>query len=175
MTPHSASGSLFILRRSTMFTSQLARSRSSALTAIRRAGGELAKVAGEEVGEDVVTDDAGDSRLTGRRPDREPSVERDTQQRHLIEAEVVEHGADGQLDGIWPLGVPASRRSLRRRTRGTPPDRTGKTGSHPRSHTPAAAVPLLAGSGSTARISTSAREVQPSRTGHGSACAATGP
>jgi hypothetical protein len=57
-------------------------------------GRDLPEIRGQEVGEDVVGDDAGHPRLAGGGADRETATERDAHQRHPVQAEVVQDGAD---------------------------------------------------------------------------------
>ena len=68
--------------------------------AFRHIRRKLPQVAGQEVGEDAVGGDASDPRLMGRGTDREAAAERDADDGHTIEAEVVEDSSD------WPVPLP---------------------------------------------------------------------
>lgn len=70
--------------------------------AFRHIRRKLPQVAGQEVGEDVVGGDASDPRLMGRGTDREAAAERDADDGHTIEAEVIEDSSD------WPVPLPVS-------------------------------------------------------------------
>jgi hypothetical protein len=56
---------------------------------------DLAEVGGQEVGEDVVGDHPRDPRLVGGGADRQAATQRDAEQRHLLQAEVVQDRAEG--------------------------------------------------------------------------------
>jgi hypothetical protein len=73
--------------------------------AFRHIRRKLPQVAGQEVGEDVVGGDASDPRLMGRGTDREAAAERDADDGHTIEAEVVEDSSDR------PVPLPSEHRA----------------------------------------------------------------
>jgi hypothetical protein len=54
-------------------------------------GGDLPEVAGEEVGQHVVGDDAYDARLAGGGADGQAAAERDADQGYPVQVEVVEY------------------------------------------------------------------------------------
>jgi hypothetical protein len=59
--------------------------------------GQLPQVAGEKVGQDVVGDNPRHAGLAGGGADGETPAEGDADQRDLVQAEVVEHGAHRQV------------------------------------------------------------------------------